>query len=440
MSQNQFNYKIRKDNYCMSYKKKTFKDDDLLRNAFIRVSAVNHLTKDNDKLGKKAGDVVTYTLDDIVDTLKTWNSTKKFEFFVIQHETEDNVHYHIVIDFDFKSSCKFRTLKNKFPYGRIDNCYTGVKNCVRYLKHEDKPDKKQYEWEDIITNAPDKLEKYKDPNAPDPETEFLILKEKILTGQIKKFEIDKIPPEMFIKHSYTIDKAFEYYEKTMLANPNRNIEIFVFQGSPRVGKSTFCKVWAENNDKSICFSSSSRDPWQDYGGQDIFVYDDFDYNKIDIEDFKKALDPFTNTTNSRRYQNALFMGDTIIICTNTPIGDWFPFASDKSRKAVFKRINLVLDFMAYSELLPGSDISIIEPSVKKPEFVEGVSYYTVNNIILTDNFKNAYDKFGTVVNRYREIDLQSVDGILHEFDLKKYITFIDKTAKTTDFLKKLETI
>lgn len=415
-------------------------DNQLKRNAFVRISAVNHISKDNEELGVKKGDVVTYTLEEIKNTLDTWNSTKKFNYFLIQHNEPDNIHFHIVIDFDDKSSCKFQTLKNKFPYGKIDKCESGVKACVRYLKHEGRPEKTQYEWSDIITNAPDKLEEYKTPSYTTTlNYKTRVFVDKIVAGEIKQYELKKIPSEIYTQKAAQIKNAFEYRERILVTDPNRNIDIYVLQGSPRVGKTTFCKKWAENNHKSICFSSSSRDPWQDYGGQDIFVYDDFDHKQIDIEDFKKALDPYTNTTMSKRYKNSMFMGDTIFICTNTPITDWFPYGDDKSREAIFKRINFVLDFKSHDELSDFSALSIIDLS-KIPKYSEWVSYYTVNKIVLTDNIKNIYDRFNTVVNSYREAELQPIDNELHKFDLKKYINFNADETKKEKFLKQLAEI
>ena len=58
--------------------------------------------------------------------------------------------------------------------------------------------------------------------------------------------------------------------------------------------------------------------WQEYAGQDIFVYDDFNYSRNKIEDMLKAFDPHNLTSVSARYKNKLFIGDTIFVCTNTP--------------------------------------------------------------------------------------------------------------------------
>lgn len=411
----------------------------LMRTAFLRICLVNHISKDNEELGVKKGDTVTYTVDEIKKKLDEWRLTKKFDYYLIVHDDIDNTHVHIVLVFNKNSSCEFSTLKKKFPWGQITTCKK-VRSCVRYLTHADYPDKKQYDWSDVITTNPDKLEEYKaEESRPiiDVETDAVV--DKILSGEIKPYEIYKIPRKIYLQKHTTIQRAFELREKLLVIDHDRNIEVYVFQGSPRVGKTTFSKILAKKSGKSHSFSSSSRDPWQDYGGQDIFIFDDFDHSKIDIEDFKKTLDPYTNTTMSRRYRNILFTGDTIIICTNTPITDWFPYSDDKSREAVFKRIKYVLDFKQHSELSTSTIPTIFE-DFNLPEYSEGTSYYTVNTLVPTENFEKAYDKYGLVANRYRVWDLESVDKKLHEFNLKKYVDTTDGEKKRTDFRKMIEDI
>lgn len=406
-----------------------------MRTAFIRVFLFNHILKDNEEQKVKKGDIVPYTVEGINKTLDDWTASKKFDYYMIRHDG-DNPHVHIVIEFSKKSPCAFTTLKNKFPWGHIVTC-KNVRSCVRYLTHIDDPDKKQYDWSEVKTNNPERLEERYKPDVDIFNVDTVV--DMILSGEIKQYEWEKIPFEVYSSGYYRINKAFEYVENRLITNPNRNIEIYVFQGSPRVGKTTFCKAFAQKRGKSICFSSSSRDPWQDYKGQDIFVYDDFDYTKIDIEDFKKALDPYTNTTMSRRYRNTLFTGDTIIICTNIPITEWFQYSDDRSREAVFKRINYVLDFKSYDELTENTELSIIDLS-EISEYSDGASYFTINKLVPTDEYKTAYDKNGNVADNYRIWNLKSTDEKIHEFNLKNYIDTTDNEKKRADFINFIEDI
>ena len=358
-----------------------------MRNAFVRVSAKNIVKKDNEKLGVKAGDEVNYTKDDLLNILDDWLETKKFRYYMIEHDDEeDNIHYHIVIEFMNNSQCRFQTLKNRFPYGKIENCDSGVKNCVQYLVHMNDLNKKQYSWDEVETNSPAKLEDYKIPGKKNMDARLKRLLDDIILGNIKEYEVEKIDSDLYIKNKKTIENAFEYRAKSLLKNTTRTVDVFVLQGKSGVGKSTFCRAWSEKNNKTVRFSSGSKDPWQDYMGEQVFVYDDVEYKDININDMKKILDNHIQSSVSRRFKNRLFVGDTIFICTNSNILQWYKGYNESDREAIFRRINLVMEFKELSE--------------------DMVANYVVSKIVKKDD----------------EFCLESIDDCkVHTFDLKPYI-------------------
>lgn len=324
---------------------KNLDDGTKMRNAFIRISAVNVTNIDDEQRGIKAGDLVTYSKEDILNILDDWTKTRDIKYYMIEHNHDaDNVHYHVVIDFPDNSQATFKTIKKKFPYGNIDRCRYGVKSCVQYLVHMNEEDKDKYEFDEVVTNAPDKLEDYKIPSKQNQNAKLQKVLDGIIHGSIKKCDIAKIEADIYIKYGAKIDRAFDYREKKLLSNPNRKISVYVLQGETGLGKTTFCRKWAADNKQSICISSASNDPWQDYGGHDIFVYDDFRPYKMHIEDLMKSIDPYVSSTASGRYRNKLFIGDTIFLTTNTPILEWFKGCDERVRKAFFRRISKVLEF------------------------------------------------------------------------------------------------
>lgn len=391
-----------------------------MRNAFIRVSAVNHIHEDSEKLGVKAGDVVKYTKDDILDILDNWCKTKPFSYYMAEHNEEDNLHFHIVIEFRGNSQAKFLTIKSKLPFGHIDSCRHGVHACVRYLIHADNAEKHQYTWDDIITNNLGRLERYKQPTKYSEQIYVDKLVEQICSGAIREYELpDKIEPVLYVKYSTTFEKAFKLREKIVISNPNRNIIVCVLQGKSRVGKSTYVKSYAESLGKSVCLSSASNDAWQDYRGQDIFCYDDFNYKSTEIEDYLKALDPYNNTSIKARFHNRAFVGDAIFICTNIPITKWFTAdAGDSHRDALFKRINYVLDFTEFDE-------------------EKNISYYTVNRIIRGDGYSAITDDNDIVTTSYENYKLEPIDKELRHFDLNKYIDMTNNEMKNEEFLNNI---
>lgn len=383
--------------------------DKNMRSAVIRVSAENIAKKDNKALGIHAGDKVTYTIEDIVSILEDWTKTKYFHYYVIAHDLDsENVHFHIVIEFTKNSQGKFSQIKERFPYGQIDNCKYGVKNCVQYLVHMNNPEKTQYSWDSVITNSPERLVLYKVPGKTTLDMKAQSVISKILSGEIREYQIDQIEPEIYIKYSRRIKAAFEYRQQLVLSRPNRDIMVVVLQGPPRVGKSSFCKAWAEKHQKSICFSSGSNDPWQDYKGQDIFVYDDFNHENTKIEDFLKVLDPHNNTTVSSRYKNRLFLGDTIFICTNTPVNEWYQGASLLLRDALYQRFARVLCF---------GDLNS-----------DGTVDYSINRIVYNDT-----------ENGREPMQLQEMESV-KTFDLKKYINITSDQSRVDEFVEDLDSI
>jgi hypothetical protein len=386
-----------------------------MRNVIIRISATNHINVANEELGVKAGDEITYTKEDILEILEKWSTNKIFKFYLIEHDEDpNNKHFHIVLR--FKSATPFGQIKAKFPYGDIEKCNYGVKNAVQYLVHMNHPEKAQYEWEDVETNDTAGLEKYKTSNG----SALNELIAKILSGEIKEFETDKIDTKLYFNNYTRIKRAFEYRRKLLMNLPERDIQVICLQGPPRVGKSTFCKVYAKKHNKSICFSSSSNDPLQDYGGQDILVYDDFNYEKINIEDFLKALDPHNNTSTKSRYNNKLFIGDTIFICSNVSILEWFTLAEDVHRNALFKRINCVMVFEDIDE--------------------NGITEYTINKIVPDDGYESILDRNCRVVHSYKRMALVRTEEKKRKFDLSKYVDLNSDTNKTAKFLQDLDEI
>lgn len=387
-----------------------------MRNAIIRVSAINILRMDNKKLRLKAGEVLHYQKSDVLQTLEDWAMVKNFRYFMIEHnEDENNIHYHIVLS--FADPTAFGTIKKKFPYGDIQRCQYGVKSCVQYLVHMNNPEKHQYSWDEVITNAPDKLELYKISKGETENEKLNAIIDKIISGEIKEFEIDRIEYKLYIKFTSKLKKAFEYRQKSVALNPNRCMQVIVLEGPPRVGKSTFCKLYAEKEGKSICFSSSSNDPWQDYAGQDIFVYDDFNYTRNKIEDLLKAFDPHNLTSVSARYRNRLFVGDTIFVCTNTDITEWYTWALDNHRKALFARIACVLQFI---------DIN------------DGISRYTVNDIVDSGKWDYTTDSRNHVDNTFSKMILMPRDDRTRELNLNNYIDMHADKNRTNDFISQLD--
>ena len=217
-----------------------------MRSAAVRVSATNIANKDNEQLGIHSGDVIAYNQDGLLNTLETWTKTKYFHYYMIEHNDDpNNVHYHIVIEFTKNSVGTFNGIKKHFPYGLIEPCKYGIKATVQYLVHANNPEKHQYSWDNVITNSPEKLSLYRVPGRTTMNMKCQVILDKIIAGEIKEYQIQEIPPEIYLKCGRKIKAAFEYRQQTIVANPNRDVLVIALQGPPRVGKSTFLKAYAQ---------------------------------------------------------------------------------------------------------------------------------------------------------------------------------------------------
>ena len=431
--------------------------DTLMRNAFIRVSAVNEIKSDNEELGLHAGDVLTYTEEDIDKIITDWCKRKSdITYYYIKHDVdENNIHFHIIFEFGKKNSVKFSKLKKMFPVGLIERCKNGVRPCVQYLIHMNHPDKYQYNAMNINTNSPAKLEAYLRATSYTIDTKTRWVIREIIAGRIKEYQISEIDSEVYVRNASKIRNAFEYRRKLILNSPTRDINILVIQGPPRVGKSLFCKAYAEKHNKSICFSSASNDAWSEYGGQDIYVYDDFDYSKISISDFIKELDFHNNTSVKSRYHNRVFMGDTIFICTNTPIIDWFKEDKEELREALFKRIKRVIDFQDYKlKMRSVEDITnrtykeyMEDVQLNRDNSDKGISRYTVNIVAKLSDVESKIEqevisyRFKTNAGRFllcSEInDYIYTRPKYHYFDMNKYVDLMADEKKIDDLVEQL---
>ena len=416
-----------------------------MRTAFIRISHKNVIHMPNEKLGLKVGDVVYYTVDDIRAILDKWCETKAIQYWFIEHNKgKEDSHFHIVISFPEGSVCALDTLKNKFPYGYIEKCRYGVKKCVQYLVHMNDTDKEPYSWDEVITNAPYKLEEYKLPDKTSGSKKLDLIINNILDGKIKEFEVDKIDPYIYISYKSKIDKAFEYRNKMLMNNPTRNIDVFFLQGPCGAGKTLFCKAWAKNHNKSIAFSSASNDVFSSVNGEDVYVLDDYNPYEMSLENMIKAIDNNTNTTLQSRYHQRLFIGDTIFICTNIDINYWYYGKPPERRKAFFRRIKYVLDF---SEL--GDDkvahYTLYEIKLNARKELEarlGAGQGRLLHLLAQDRYNSPnYD--GDYFYPDESEDKKDDDYIYlskindYSFDLKPYFTSNDETKKDT-FIESLD--
>jgi len=304
------------------------------RNAFIRVTAINNTAK---------GEVL-YTAGDIKLILDVWSRKIKIKYWFIQHDgdlTDSKSHFHILIS--FKSPVPFINIKRRFPYGKIEAA-RNKKNCAIYLLHGNDKLKTQYQKDQIITNDPIQLDKLLVGYDPSVLTKDDYLQQ-IFEGEIREWnQFELIPSEIWVKNKIAFDNAFIYYKQKIFMTKNRKVNVIYIFGETSTGKTTFVKDYCQKLGKSICVSSSSNDPLQDYKGEDVLLLDDLKKNAFSYQDMLKVLDNHTKSSAISRYVNKIFMGDTIFITSISKLYDWYFDESAESKKQLYRRIKELYKF------------------------------------------------------------------------------------------------
>jgi Plasmid replication protein/RNA helicase len=306
--------------------------------AVIRVTSVN----------KTKSGVVSYNQEEIGAILEKWSSNG-LTYWFIKHDpckenNEDNEdeelkeHFHIVIR--FKKPMPFKSIKDRFPYGKIESAKK-IQWAVQYLIHANDKTKEQYAWESIITNCDD-LNLYKpDENAITLESVLA----KIDKGEILAHTYhSEIPIELYSKHKTQIKNAFEYVMERFCMDKNRDIIVKFMSGASGLGKTTFAKWYCDKKGLTYFVSSASNDPMEGYRGERVLILDDLRDDSFRYADMLKLLDNHTRSSSKSRYSNKMFVGDTIIITSTVPLNEWYKSESIESRRQLSRRIVHMYEF------------------------------------------------------------------------------------------------
>ena len=391
-----------------------------MKTAFIRIPACSEVTKTSAFHNYQVGDIVEYSFNDIVAMLKDWASTKKMIYYAIEHNTDEfwnGKHYHIVLDF-LGTTTPGEQVKKRFPFGYIETCGR-VKRCVQYLVHLNDSTKAQYKWESIIHNDDKGLARFQIQKR---ELSFDELLRKIGSGEIREYEIvDYIDPVTYAKKKRQIDTVVEYYIEKRMKEPERTYEnrirVIVIQGPTRLGKTDIAKMLCKVRNKSFCMSGSGNDPWEPYRGQDCMIIDDLRDSSFTISTMIKMLDPYNSTLIHRRYHNACFLGNEIIITTNEPIWSFYVGENvhDESRRAFFSRMEWIVDF--FEDTLGHALFRLVRYNREKDRFERDRTVYLYDPYYKIGNEeKDALQQIARESNDYEEIfDFFEVvgDGRIH---------------------------
>lgn len=207
-----------------------------------------------------------------------------------------------------------------------------VGRALSYLTHRNAPRKYQYSDGDVIAK-PGFDWKALRAESEKAMAEWQTL-EKVYNGiehgKIHEYDIfEHISMRTFIDKKVDIDRAFDYRLGVLKLSSDREISVIYICGEPGAGKTTLAKQLCAKRSYSYCLSGSSRDPLQDYRGQDVLILDDLRPDTFSLTDLLKLLDNHSSSSASARYRDRWLQVKMIIITTIQPLKEFFSCQPDR---------------------------------------------------------------------------------------------------------------
>lgn len=389
-------------------KKKQPKQPSSYRTAFIRITSTNDTGQG----------IVCYTSDDIKKILVDWSESAGITYWFIEHYPNDDEksHFHVVIQ--FRNPTQFPTIKNKFPYGKIESA-KNLKATIQYLVHLNNPDKEQYSWESVETNCKE-MKEYMQVDPHYGETLASVLKA-IDEGIINEYNVyTLVSTEMYSRYKTRIRSALEFCRERKCMDRNRNMNVIFMTGPTRLGKTTFAKKYCEDKGITYCVSSSSNDPLQDYKGEDVLILDDLRDDSFTFADLLKLLDNHTLSSTKSRYYNKHFIGDTIIVTSTVALKDWYKDVTREDKRQLYRRIGGMIYF---------KDDSIYLYDFNPITFEYDLVGKAPNVIVLQDRRRKsiAKDMFKEMGIKVEKVDDERIEPVSESLPACNYVNDLAQT-------------
>ena len=204
-------------------------------------------------------------------------------------------------------------------------------DALKYLIHENAPQKYQYSVDEVVTNLDFQKEK---KNSNERKEEIMT---KIVNGEIREYNLyDEVNIVEYDKYKRSIDNAFMYRQKILLKEGSRQMNVIFISGRSGSGKTTYAKMMCENQNYSYFISSSSNDPFDGYAGQDAIILDDLRGSSFTFADLLKITDNHTGSSVKSRYKNKWLECKLMIITSIMPIEEFYTNVFESSSEPLIQ--------------------------------------------------------------------------------------------------------
>lgn len=344
-------------------------------------------------------------MNKVIEVLDLRDSIRDWAYIIHDKDTDVSPHVHVCCR--LKNSYDSKYIAEWFGVGEqyVERVKGRWSDMLKYLIHENAPQKYQYSPDEVVSNFD--WVKAKDKNSRKEE-----IIQGVVDGVIREYNyFNYMTVQEYDKYKKSIDNAFKYRSDVLMSNNDRNMEVVYICGESGCGKTSMAKKMASEKG-SYFVSSGSNDILDGYKGQDVIILDDLRASSIGLSDLLKMLDNHTASTVKSRYRNKVLECKLIIITSVLPI--------DKFYKNVFESEDEpIKQFKRRCKTYVKMDIENMEMYVYDEEMDCYDKMYTLPNVILSDLKKEELTQ-----ERKKELLRKTFKGVV---DFGNYMTeHIDK--------------
>ena len=259
-----------------------------------------------------------FTLHLVSEIVAEWSSLKDYAY-ILHDKDETRPHIHLLMRFN--NSVPTSAILNKFggvvEFEHLQKCHSW-KGAMAYLTHRNRPNKYQYDDIDVYSNFDWK--KDADDALNSDKAKYDALREKIASGECRPYNYTTyITDDFYASYKRKIDTLFQYKYDALAfeSKGDRNMDLMYIYGGSGTGKTTFAKYYCDKLGLSYYVSSGGKNPLDNYGGQDVIIFDDLRPSDYKFNEFLKLTDNHTNSMVSCRYYNKSLVWCKLMIITST---------------------------------------------------------------------------------------------------------------------------
>lgn len=250
---------------------------------------------------------------------------------------EETYHTHVFLNLS-PSNCRFSTLKSKFPSAHIEKALGTSQQNRDYVAKEGK-------WAEDAkgeTSIPGTFEEWGEMpvehQGKSKEADRIL--ELIKDGATDLEILDSVPGALKIMDK--VERARSLYRDAQFASTWRDVKVTYIFGKTGSGKTR--SVMEAYGYGQVYRITDYKHPFDNYGGQDVIIFEEF-RGGLKHGDMLNYLDGYPLLLPCR-YFNRPACFTKVFIITNLPPDRQYENVDEESRRAFFRRIDKVREFVS----------------------------------------------------------------------------------------------